>query len=470
MKTANICKSSVGNVRKDLGDLSELTASIKENGILEPIAVRPTPGDNYEIVFGFRRFAVAQVLKLDVVPVVVWQKLSDEKVIEFQLVENLNREDIHPMDEAIGFFKLREDHKKLVEDIVKATGKVKAYIYASMKLVELSALAQEAFRKGKFDVSVAVPLARISTEEGQAKAVKVVQGLPAREAFAEIDKINEHIELDAKWEKVKAKALKDNTSVLTQAAAAKTLNDGFVRHDSDFVNLDAQDFNHPKMLKYRDIVKKNMPPVILAQCPDSHKIFKLASKKDFAKSVKAIYGEKGYLPDKQTLSPEVAKRNEKVLAFRKFKTQAMPLVIEKAITGSTVNFLRALLLLCIDVAPGLFNRILLKPYDRKDAEFRHSIGTMNEKQLRDELFVLLASEVNESKFANVCNLLKVSDASISKIKQQVSDEAKAKTQRAKEIEKKKLAKAKADKAKPKGEEKAKPAPKYSKGRRASKKS
>lgn len=472
LKISQIVKSSVGNVRKDLGNLAELTASIKAHGVLQPITVRPV-GDNYEIVFGHRRLAAAKIAKLAEIAAII-KELTDNQVIELQLVENVQRVDIHPMDEAIGFFRLREDFKHSIEHLVKMTGKSKAYIYASLKLIELSAHAQEEFRKDKFDTSVALYIARLTTEEGMKQACKEVgegkdwQGekVPAREAFRIVDSIKKKEELDVKWEKVKAKAEKNGEKILPKSTAAKILGHGFVMQEAPYVDLDSQDFE--VMKTYREIVAKAMPEVIHAQCPGSRKIFEIVTKKDFDASVKKIYGAKGY-KDKTTTSPEVAKQNEKAAAFRKFKALATPLVVEKAITGPNANFLRAILSLTIDgVTHGTFTRVLLKAYDRKEATFRSSIETMKEKELRDELFILLTADADERKFANVCKLLKVSDAALSQIKQEIADEEKAKAQAKREREKAK-AKKEAD-AKKKEVEKAKPkdAPKF-KGRKAAKK-
>ena len=95
LKIKDISPSSVGNIRHSLGDLKDLTASIKKSGILQPLTVRQTevPGPNgatYELVFGHRRYAAAVSAKFADVPVIV-RELTDAQVIELQLVENIQQ-------------------------------------------------------------------------------------------------------------------------------------------------------------------------------------------------------------------------------------------------------------------------------------------------------------------------------------------------------------------------------------------
>ncbi|MFA6321647.1 MAG: ParB/RepB/Spo0J family partition protein, partial [Candidatus Omnitrophota bacterium] len=99
------------NPRKhcDEGRFSELLASIKDKGILVPIRVRPVGKNRYEIVGGERRFKAASTLGLKEIPAVV-QELSDSEALEFAIIDNLQREDVHPMEEAEGYEILKEKH------------------------------------------------------------------------------------------------------------------------------------------------------------------------------------------------------------------------------------------------------------------------------------------------------------------------------------------------------------------------
>ena len=102
------------NVRRNVGDISELADSIREQGILEPLIVRPASGDNYEVIIGSRRLAAASELGLDVVPVVV-QRISDAEAVIRSLVENLQRGDLS-LDERVEAYKLIEEKDDRVTD------------------------------------------------------------------------------------------------------------------------------------------------------------------------------------------------------------------------------------------------------------------------------------------------------------------------------------------------------------------
>ena len=102
------------NVRRNVGDISELANSIREQGILEPLVVRPTSGDNYEVIIGSRRLAAASELGLDVVPVVV-QRISDAEAVIRSLVENLQRGELS-LDERVEAYKLIEEMDDRVAD------------------------------------------------------------------------------------------------------------------------------------------------------------------------------------------------------------------------------------------------------------------------------------------------------------------------------------------------------------------
>ncbi len=461
LKIKDIKPSSVGNVRHDLGDLTELTASIKKSGVLQALTVRPElSGDGFELVFGYRRLKAATAAKLTEVPIMV-RDLSDSEVVQLQLVENIQREDIHPLDEAVGFMRLRDDFELSVEQIAKETGKTKAYVYAALKLTELSNEARAKFRKGDFDASVALYVARLGDNGAAQKraciAVSVVHNLTglkpsAREAFEIVKKLEKEIELDEKWEKAKLRAEKNSDPWLGDAAAKKIFSHShWVDESTGYLNAAKEDYDHPKHLTYEAIVKSDMPQVILAQDPHSRETFRLFKKKDFADSVKRIYKGKGYKPARSGMSAAERKASDKATADRKFRALATPLVADKALSGPSLNFLRAMLALFFDrCSYGTVTNALIKPYEgRKYETYKAAIGDFNEKELKDELLTLGLTTASSTEFANVCTLLKVSSGAIVRIKQAVADETKAKIAAATERAKTRAAKEKAD-AKPKG--------------------
>ena len=178
------------NPRKsfDPSKLAELTESVREKGILQPILVRSKPeglGDGYELVFGARRLRAAKAAQLKTIPAIVRQ-MGDKEVLEAQVVENQQREDVHPLEEADGYQRLHLAHGYAIEDIAAKVNKSKAYVYGRMKLCELSEGGRQAMLKGELSASVALLVARIP-EKLQPDALKRIRSyngeqLPYREA------------------------------------------------------------------------------------------------------------------------------------------------------------------------------------------------------------------------------------------------------------------------------------------------
>ena len=121
------------NPRRTFEDdsLKELAESIRTQGILSPLLVRPTTEQGFEIVFGARRYRAAQMAEASTVPVRI-KNLTDAEALEAQLIENLQRRDVHPMEEANGFRALLnlEEPKYSIEQIAARTGKPPAYVAA----------------------------------------------------------------------------------------------------------------------------------------------------------------------------------------------------------------------------------------------------------------------------------------------------------------------------------------------------
>lgn len=156
-----------------LGD-AELLESIKRHGVLQAILVRPVPPEgHFEVVAGQRRFAAAQAAGHVSIPATA-RVLDDAQALELQVVENQQRTDIHPLEEAEGYRSLCEMYHCTVEDLAAKVGKSKAYIYARLKLAALGKCARAAFLDGKLETSVALLIARIP-EGLQEKALKDVR-------------------------------------------------------------------------------------------------------------------------------------------------------------------------------------------------------------------------------------------------------------------------------------------------------
>ena len=157
--------------------LRELAESIRAQGVLQPILVRPLArpnGRTHELVAGERRLRAAGLAGLDTIPVYV-RELTDQQAAEARLVENLQRADLPPLDEARGYQVLREQGRSAAE-IATAVGKSQAYVYLRLELLALPAEAQKALAAGELAVSVATLVARIPDEKARAEAAGAVLG------------------------------------------------------------------------------------------------------------------------------------------------------------------------------------------------------------------------------------------------------------------------------------------------------
>jgi ParB family chromosome partitioning protein len=137
----SILTESKTNPRRFFEDsaLKELAASIRSQGVLSPLLVRPLTERSFEIVAGARRYRAAQLAEAETVPVRI-VNLTDAEALEAQLIENLQRRDVHPLEEAQGFRALLnlDEPKYSIEQIAAKTGKSPAYCAQRVKLTELT--------------------------------------------------------------------------------------------------------------------------------------------------------------------------------------------------------------------------------------------------------------------------------------------------------------------------------------------
>lgn len=174
--------------------LAELADTIRRHGVLQPILVRPWPDGyqsisataRYEIVAGERRYRASLLAELPGIPATV-RTLTDTDVLEIQTIENLQREDVHPLEEAEGYQMLMQRTHYSAEDIATKLGKSKAYIYARLKLCAITGKAREAFLAGEISASIALLIARIPVPALQQRATQEITndysgGMSARQA------------------------------------------------------------------------------------------------------------------------------------------------------------------------------------------------------------------------------------------------------------------------------------------------
>lgn len=173
------------NPRKTFEGLDELAESIRTKGVLQPGLVRPV-GQRYELVYGHRRLRAARLAGLRTYPAIV-RELSDAQVLEVQIVENAQRADVHPLEEADGFLRLQRDHGYTIEDLAAKTGKTKRYVYERLRLTTLCPEARELFLEGKLSLATALIVSTVLHPERQARAAEEVatnygRPMTAREA------------------------------------------------------------------------------------------------------------------------------------------------------------------------------------------------------------------------------------------------------------------------------------------------
>lgn len=146
--------------------LDELAASIQEQGIVQPIVVVPR-GEKFEIVAGERRWRAAAQAGLTRVPVVVREKRSDKDLLEAALVENLQREDLNPLEAAGAYARLREEFHLTQDEVAKRVGKDRTSVANTLRLLKLPASVRERIRDGSLSAGHAKAIAALSSPDDQ---------------------------------------------------------------------------------------------------------------------------------------------------------------------------------------------------------------------------------------------------------------------------------------------------------------
>jgi len=185
----SILVESATNPRKrfDEKNLEELAASMRAQGILAPLLVRELEESKYEVVAGARRLRAAKLAELETIPVRV-VKLTDAEAIEAQCVENLQREDIHPLEEALGFKSLLELGEPVytIATIAARAGKGEAYIYGRIRLADLIPPVAEAFLKDQITIGHALLIAKLPASQQQEAFSAAFRGLWTSEGNTQI--------------------------------------------------------------------------------------------------------------------------------------------------------------------------------------------------------------------------------------------------------------------------------------------
>ena len=159
----------------DEEQLQALADSIREHGLLQPLAVRDM-GDYYQIIAGERRWRACRLAELGEVPVVIIEA-DDKKVMELAMVENLQRQDLNPMEEAEGYYSLIHDFKLSQEQVAERVGKSRPAVANALRLLSLKGELREMVEDGKISAGHARALLTLPTEKLQKSAAQKVIAL-----------------------------------------------------------------------------------------------------------------------------------------------------------------------------------------------------------------------------------------------------------------------------------------------------
>ena len=167
----------------DEEELQALADSIGEHGIIQPLTVRELKSGYYQIIAGERRWRAARLANLNEVPVVVIEA-DDKKAMELALIENLQRQDLNPVEEALGYRSLMEDYGLTQDDAAKRVGKSRPAVANALRLLNLAPEVLEKVRKGELSAGHARAVLVLKTEKKQMAAAQKIAalGLSVRQA------------------------------------------------------------------------------------------------------------------------------------------------------------------------------------------------------------------------------------------------------------------------------------------------
>lgn len=165
----------------DPAKLSELAASIRESGIVQPILVR-RHGERYQIVAGERRWRAAQAAGLATVPVVI-REIPDARLLEVALVENIQRQELSPLEEAAAFQRLQEDLRLTQEEVAQKVGRERSTVANTLRLLRLPTVVKGLLAEGRLDAGHARAILALDRSDDQEALAREAarKGLSVRE-------------------------------------------------------------------------------------------------------------------------------------------------------------------------------------------------------------------------------------------------------------------------------------------------
>ena len=178
--------------------LEDLAASIKAQGVMQPIVIRSIAAQKYEIIAGERRWRASQMAGLSSIPAVVKQ-VSDEAAIAMSLIENIQRENLNPIEEAMALKRLQDEFELTQQEVASAVGKSRATVTNLMRLIGLHIDVQKMLQVGKLEMGHARALLTLSDIK-QVEFAKLIanKGLSVRQTESLVRNVNTGSELDRK--------------------------------------------------------------------------------------------------------------------------------------------------------------------------------------------------------------------------------------------------------------------------------
>ncbi len=194
----------------DQDSLDDLASSVREHGILQPILVRPAAGGRYQIVAGERRWRAARMAGLEAVPALI-EELDDETALEISIIENLQREDLSPLDEALMYERMIHEHGYSVRRLAQKLGKDKGYLENRLRLADAPPEVKELVSVRKDTLSAAYELMKVpdarkrkrladQVARGELSLVKLKERIEGRRSRTPVAGADEAAEIAARME------------------------------------------------------------------------------------------------------------------------------------------------------------------------------------------------------------------------------------------------------------------------------
>lgn len=169
--------------------LGELAASIKQQGVMQPIVIRPISSDRYEIIAGERRWRATQIAGLDTIPAII-KPVADDAAIAMSLIENIQRENLNPIEEAVALKRLQDEFELTQQQVADAVGKSRTTVTNLLRLINLSLDARVMLERGDLEMGHARALLALpDTQQSQAARSVVGGGLSVRQTEALVRKL-----------------------------------------------------------------------------------------------------------------------------------------------------------------------------------------------------------------------------------------------------------------------------------------